>query len=52
MDEAGIRSLIDPHRFVGRAPEQVDRFLDDQVMPVLDRLGPIARGLGAPEIHV
>jgi adenylosuccinate lyase len=52
MDAAGIRALIDPHRFVGRAPEQVDRFLADQVAPVLDRLGSTAETLGAPEVHV
>jgi adenylosuccinate lyase len=52
MDEAAIRALINPHRFVGRAPEQVDRFLADQVDPLLARLGPSARTFETTEPHV
>jgi adenylosuccinate lyase len=33
-----VRSMIDPTRFVGRAPEQVDRFLRDEVDPLLAEL--------------
>jgi len=32
-----MRSIIDPHRFVGRAPEQVDEFLNEIVAPMLAR---------------
>ena len=32
-----MRSTIDPHRFVGRAPEQVDEFLAEIVEPLLTR---------------
>jgi adenylosuccinate lyase len=32
-----MRSTLDPHRFVGRAPEQVDEFLNDVVAPLLVR---------------
>ena len=37
-----MRAAMDPHRFVGRAPQQVDEFLSEVVEPLL------ARG-GAPE---
>ena len=33
-----LRAAIDPRRFVGRAPEQVDEFLDEAVAPRLARL--------------
>jgi adenylosuccinate lyase len=52
IDEAGIRALMDPRRFVGRAPEQVDVYLRDAVEPVLERLADAAAGLGAPEVRV
>ena len=32
-----MRSIIDPHRFVGRAPAQVDEFLNEIVAPMLAR---------------
>ena len=32
-----MRSTLDPHRFVGRAPEQVDEFLTEIVEPLLTR---------------
>ena len=31
-----LESMIDPRRFVGRAPEQVDEFVSDEVDPVLE----------------
>ena len=34
-----IRSALDPHRFVGRAPQQVDEFLSEIVEPLLARGG-------------
>lgn len=53
MSADEIRSRIDARAFVGRAPEQVDRFLAEWVDPVLHRLGPAAEArLGSPEIHV
>jgi adenylosuccinate lyase len=33
LDE--MRKTLDPHRFVGRAPEQVDEFLTEIVEPLL-----------------
>ena len=34
---ARIDSLLEPSRFVGRAPEQVDEYLRDEIAPLLDR---------------
>jgi adenylosuccinate lyase len=47
-----LDELVDPMRFVGRAPEQVTRFLEASVAPVLDRLGAEAARLDDPDIHV
>ncbi len=33
LDE--MRAVIDPHRFVGRAPEQVDEFLEEIIEPII-----------------
>ncbi len=35
-----LPSLVDPARFVGRAPEQVDEFLAQHIDPVLARIAP------------
>ncbi len=37
LDRATIEDLLDPARHVGRAPEQVDRFLEEIVEPILSR---------------
>lgn len=48
-----VRSLIAGQRFVGRAPEQVDRMLAGTVQPLLDRYLSAARErVGAPEVRV
>jgi len=53
LDEEGLEALLDPRRFVGRAPEQVDRFLEAHLGPVLERLGgDAARAVGEPEVTV
>jgi adenylosuccinate lyase len=52
LADGELDDLIDPARFVGRAPEQVARFLDEAVAPVLTRLGAEAERLKDPEIHV
>ena len=36
MDQEAIEALMDGSRFVGRAPQQVDRFLREWVDPVLE----------------
>ena len=46
-----LRAALDPHRFVGRAPQQVDDFLDEIVEPLLARGG--AESLpGGEEVRV
>jgi adenylosuccinate lyase len=52
MDAEAVRALIEPSRFVGRAPEQVDRFLSEQVEPLLSEPGYRADRLAAPEVRV
>lgn len=32
-----LESMIDPILFVGRAPEQVDEFIEEEIQPVLDK---------------
>jgi adenylosuccinate lyase len=39
MSLAELEATLDPHRFVGRAPEQVDEFLAEVVEPLLARGG-------------
>jgi adenylosuccinate lyase len=51
MTQEEVRALTDPARFVGLAPEQVDRFLNEQVEPLLGTLRP-AEPLAAAEVHV
>ena len=48
LDE--LRSALDPRRFVGRAPEQVDEFLAEEVEPLLARAG--VSGPAADEVRV
>ena len=31
-----LKTLVDPNLFVGRAPEQVDEFIEDEILPILD----------------
>ncbi len=53
IDRETLEGLLRPERFVGRSPEQVDRFLDESVAPVLARLQQEAdRIVGAPEVRV
>lgn len=37
LDRATIRRLLEPRRFIGRAPEQVEEFLRQEVRPFLRR---------------
>jgi adenylosuccinate lyase len=39
LERAELEALLDPHRFVGRAPQQVREFLAEYVQPVLDEAG-------------
>jgi adenylosuccinate lyase len=39
LSEDDVHEALDPRRHVGRAPEQVDAFLAEHVVPVLERWG-------------
>jgi adenylosuccinate lyase len=48
-----LRDISDAARFIGRAPEQVDRFLAEWVQPALERLESGAnQRLGEPDVRV
>ncbi len=53
MTSEELRGLVDPRRFVGRAPEQVDRFLSEWVDPVLQRYSKESnQATGDPDVRV
>ena len=53
MSENELRDLVDPRDFVGRAPEQVDRFLEEWVDPILQRYSdPSSNVIGDPDVRV
>ena len=52
MNADALADLVEPRRFVGRAPEQVARMLAERVQPVLDRYGDAADRVGAPDVRV
>ena len=52
LDAGELQALVDPLRFVGRAPEQVAHFLATTVAPVLSRLAEEAHQLHETQIHV
>lgn len=45
-----LAGALDPQRFVGRAPQQVDEFLSEVVSPLLDAAA--ARGVAIPDAEV
>ncbi len=49
LEEEELRALLDPERFVGRAPQQVAAFLDGTVRPLLEAAGELPE---APELEV
>ena len=52
LDPDELEKMVDPKRFVGRAPAQVTRFLDRDVAPVLERQRAQILNLDEPDIHV
>ena len=53
MNLKQLREISDPARFVGRAPQQVDRFLAEWVQPALARLeAGASERLGEPYVRV
>lgn len=51
VSRAELEEELRPALYIGRAPEQVDEFLEEWVRPVLDRYSVEAAG-EAPELHV
>jgi len=47
-----LAGMVDPMRFIGRAPEQVTRFLERDVAPVLAKQRKLSLTLDEPDIHV
>jgi adenylosuccinate lyase len=52
LGRAELSDMVDPMRFVGRAPAQVARFLERDVEPVLERQRTYMDDLDAPVLHV
>jgi adenylosuccinate lyase len=52
MTQGDLDALVEPARFVGRAPQQVVRFLDDHVAPMLAKQSRRAVPLSDPDVHV
>ncbi|MBT8488278.1 MAG: adenylosuccinate lyase [Gemmatimonadetes bacterium] len=52
LDADELARMVDPLRFVGRAPTQVTRFLERAVAPVLERQREHLVNLDDPDIHV
>ncbi len=52
MSAEELDTLVDPRRFVGRAPEQVARILDEWVAPVLAHYEARASRVGEAEVRV
>ena len=52
LDRDDLAGIVDASRFIGRAPEQVARFLDRHVTPTLERQGRHTRDIDDPDIHV
>ena len=52
LDIDELTNMVDPMRFVGRAPAQVARFLDRDVAPVLERQRAQMLTLDDADIHV
>ena len=52
LDRDDLEGIVDPSRFIGRAPAQVADFLDRHVTPTLERQGAQTRNIDDPDIHV
>jgi adenylosuccinate lyase len=52
MSAQELDALVEPRRFVGRAPEQVARFLDEWVAPVLERHATEMTGVAEADVRV
>eukprot|EP00455_Lapot_gusevi_P044520 TRINITY_DN556_c0_g1_i1.p1 TRINITY_DN556_c0_g1~~TRINITY_DN556_c0_g1_i1.p1 ORF type:complete len:487 (-),score=158.61 TRINITY_DN556_c0_g1_i1:216-1676(-) len=49
---AQLDTLTDPSKFVGRAPQQVDEFVQNEVVPLLQRFAGDLQQVGVSELNV
>jgi adenylosuccinate lyase len=47
-----LDSLIDPSLFVGRAPQQVDEFIADEIQPILDEYKDLLNVCNVDQVNV
>ena len=47
-----LEQLMDPSKFIGRCPEQVDEFLDQHIEPVLRKEAALLKKKNQDEITV
>ena len=52
LDAKKLKAELDPTRYVGRSPEQVDDFLNEYLRPLVKRAQPFAGATAAAEIRV
>jgi adenylosuccinate lyase len=52
LDATKLKAELDPARYVGRSPEQVDDFLKEYLRPLVKRAQPMAATTAAAEIRV
>jgi adenylosuccinate lyase len=45
-----IEQIVEPRKFIGRAPEQVDRFIEESIKPVLDQAAGVKAVTGKVEV--
>lgn len=52
LDAAALQAELDPARYIGRSPQQVDEFLGEYLRPLLLKARPHAATAGVTEIRV
>jgi len=50
--ELELQELLDARHYIGRAPEQVDEFMQDWVEPALEPWKGMIKGTGKAELNV
>ena len=52
MSREELTAHLEPARYIGRCPEQVEEFLEGEVRPVLERFASDLKGCGSAELKV
>lgn len=47
-----LDKMIDPNLFVGRAPQQVDEFLEDEINPILEKYADLLTQVSVDGVNV